>query len=278
MSEDSRKRLIEAEVVNPPELRPAQRDAFLRDLYSVHEKIFAGVSMEEFTYYIVRPDAVRTRIQIYRNETGVLVGYCAVHIFERRSKWRRRAVLRAEAGLLPDYRGSASTLWFGTTEAFRYKLMHPLRSVVFFAMPVHPSSFHLISRYFWRCYPFPHRQTPKRWQKLLLDLAQTSGVEPANGSDPLIRHVGWITRENAADIENWRKSRFEDIHYYLSRNPLYSQGNGLAVIAPLSAGNLAASFMLYVFHKLTSGRRGYSPPRQCGNPAGSSGHCVEKKP
>lgn len=248
MSVSSPKKLVEAEVVNPAELPPSRRDVFLRDLYGVHDRIFSGVSMEQFTYYLVRPDAARTRIQMYRNETGGLVGYCAMHIFERRSKWRCRAILRAEAGLLPDYRGSASTLWFGAREAFRYKLMHPLRSIVFFAMPVHPSSFHLISRYFWRCYPFPQRRMPKRWQKLLFDLAQTSGVEPASDSDPLVRRVGWITRDSRTEVENWRKSPFEDVQYYLSRNPSYSKGNGLAIIAPLSAGNLAISFALYVFH------------------------------
>ena len=242
----SQKRLVEAEVINPVELRPAQRDAFLHDLYRVHDQIFSGVSMEQFTYYLVRPDAARTRIQIYRNETGELVGYSAMHIFKRRSKWRRRAILRAEAGLLPDYRGSASTLWFAAKEAFRYKMMHPLKSIVFFAMPVHPSSFHLLSGYFWRCYPFPKRQIPKRWEKLLLDLAQTSGREAADESDPLIRRVGWITRDSQTEIENWRNSPFEDVQYYLSRNPLYSEGNGLAMIAPLSVGNLAISFAFYV--------------------------------
>lgn len=260
MSEDTRKRLVEAEVVHPADLRQAELEAFLRELYRVHDKIFAGVTIEEFTYYIVRPDATRTRIQIYRNETGALVGYCAMHIFEHRSGCRWRAVLRAEAGLLPDYRGSASTLWFGAKEAFRYKLAHPLRSVVFFAMPVHPSSFHLISRYFWRCHPFPQRQTPKRWQKLLLDLAQTSGVEPMDASDPLIRRVGWITRDSEAEIQNWRTSPFEDVQYYLSRNPRYSQGNGLAVIAPLTAANLTVSFILYVIHKLTCWFRGPTAP------------------
>ncbi len=251
MSEGPRKMLVEAEVVNPVELRPEHRDVFLRDLYSVHEKIFSGVSMEEFTYYLVRPDAVRTRIQIYRNEAGVLVGYCAVHVFERRSKWLCHAVLRAEAGLLPAYRGTASTLWFGAKEAFRYKLIHPQRSVVFFAMPVHPSSFHLVSKYFWRCYPLAHRQIPKRWHSLLLDLAQTSGVDSADQNDPLVRKVGWITRDSQSEVENWRKSPFKDVQYYISRNPHYSKGNGLAMIAPLSAANLTVSLILYLVHKST---------------------------
>lgn len=256
MSEDTRKKLVEAEVVNPAALDAPQRDAFLQDLYRVHQKIFAGVSMEEFTYYLVRPDSARTRIQIYRNGKGELVGYCAMHIFERRSKWRCRAVLRAEAGLLPAYRGSASTLWFGAKEAFRYKLIHPLRSVVFFAMPVHPSSFHLISKYFWRCFPGQSRHIPERWNRLLVDLAETTDVAAVDSSDPLVRHVGWITRETPADIENWRKSPFEDVQYYLSRNPLYSQGNGLAMIAPLSLSNLVFSFSLYVYHKSVSWLRG----------------------
>lgn len=263
MPEDSRERLVEAEVVNPAALALAQRDLVLRDLYQVHQKIFAGGTLEEFTHDIVRPEASRTRIQVYRGTGGELAGYCAVHLLELRSGRRRRSVLRAEAGLLPDYRGSASTLWFGAKEAFRFKLSHPLRPVVFFAICVHPSSYHLISRYFWRCYPYRSRRIPPRWQKLLLELAQTSGLKQANPDDPLIRQADWITRDSRADIEAWRNSPFEDVHYFLSRNPDYSKGYGQAVIAPLSAVNLAASFMLYMIHRLTCRFRECRGPSAC---------------
>jgi hypothetical protein len=250
MPETNHKKLIEAEVIDPASLPLDERDRLLATLYSVHSAIFDGVPRQEFDWYMIRPGAMRTRIQLYRNERGSLVGYCAIHLFEHSGPRRKKmVVLRAEAGLLPAYRGSASTLWFGAKEAFRYKLRHPWRPVVFFAMPVHPSSFHLISRYFWRCYPFPGRNIPKRWNGLLDDLARTSGVDAVDENDILIRHVGWITRDSETDMQNWRNSSFEDVIYYLNRNPGYSKGNGLAVIAPLSASNLLVSVLLYLFQR-----------------------------
>ena len=146
----------------------------------MHQQIFAGVPIESFITYLVRPDAIRTRIQIYRNETGGVVGYCAVHLFERQLDGRTVGVIRAEAGLLPGYRGTSATLWFGGSEALRYKGLHPLRMTVLFATPVHPSSYHMLSKYLWRSYPYPGRKTPAWVQRLLEMLADRSGSEPAD--------------------------------------------------------------------------------------------------
>ena len=66
-------RLIEAEIIDPTRIPPAKREIVFRRLYRVHQQIFAGVPIESFITYLVRPDAIRTRIQIYRNETGGVV-------------------------------------------------------------------------------------------------------------------------------------------------------------------------------------------------------------
>jgi len=204
--------------------------------------------MQQFSRYLTRTDAVRTRVQVYRSERGALVGYCAVHLFEMESDKRVLAIFRAEAGLLAGYRGTAMTLWFGAKEALRYKALHPFRTVALFAMPVHPSSYHLLSKYFWKCYPYPGRPIPHRWLAILLDLAQSSGVEATDPSDPMVRRVGWITIESKADAASWRASGHKDIQFYLSRNPDYAQGNGLAMIAPLTPTNLIVSLIQYLWH------------------------------
>ena len=248
-------RLIEAEIVDPTRISAAKREIVFRRLYRVHQQIFAGVPIESFVTYLVRPDALRTRIQIYRNAAGGIVGYCAVHLFERELDGRTVGVIRAEAGLLPGYRGTSATLWFGGSEALRYKGLHPLRMTVLFATPVHPSSYHMLSKYLWRSYPYPGRKTPAWVQRLLEMLANSSGNKPADPADPLLRDVGWITRETAADRENWRVSPELDVQYYLRRNPGYIQGTGLAMIAPLSLGNLIMSSTQYLSHLILRGIR-----------------------
>ena len=253
--EDAHPHLVEAEIIDPTRMPLAQRDIVFRRLYRVHQQIFAGVSIENFITYLVRPDALRTRIQIYRNEAGGIVGYCAVHLFERELDGRTVGVIRAEAGLLPGYRGTSATLWFGGSEALRYKGLHPLRMTVLFATPVHPSSYHMLSKYLWRSYPYPGRKTPLWVQRLLEMLADNSGSEPVDPADPLLRDVGWVTRETAADHENWRLSPELDIQYYLRRNPGYVYGTGLAMIAPLSLGNLMMSATQYLSHLVFRGLR-----------------------
>jgi hypothetical protein len=107
-----------------------------------------------------------------------------VHLFERELDGRTVGVIRAEAGLLPGYRGTSATLWFGGSEALRYKGLHPLRMTVLFATPVHPSSYHMLSKYLWRSYPYPGRKIPAWVQRLLEMLANSSGSAPADPADP----------------------------------------------------------------------------------------------
>ena len=235
-------------MIDPTRLSPTQRDVVFRRLYRIHQQIFAGVSIESFTSYLVRPDAIRTRIQVYRNEIGDVVGYCAVHLFKRVVDKRTIGIVRAEAGLLPGYRGTSATLWFGGRETLRYKMLHPLTPTVLFATPVHPSSYHMLSRYLWRSYPYPGRKTPPWVQRLLEALIDTSGSPPVDPADPLLRDVGWITRETAEDREKLHASTEPDIQYYLRRNPSYGGGVGLAMIAPLFATNLIMSTVQYLSH------------------------------
>jgi hypothetical protein len=85
-------------------------------------------------------------------------------------------------------------------------------------------------------------------QRLLEVLANTSGSNPADPADPLLRDVGWITRETAEDRINWQASPELGIQYYMRRNPGYGRGIGLAMIAPLSVGNLIISSVQYLSH------------------------------
>ncbi|MXN63593.1 hypothetical protein GR183_01645 [Stappia sp. GBMRC 2046] len=243
-------KVVEAEAVDPRTLSPPERRELFDRLFTVHEAIFAGVDRKDFAKALMRDDARRSRIQLYRDEFGHIVGYCAVHVLERRYNRRVIAVLRAEAGLLPAYRGSGMTLWFGAKEAFRYKACHPFRTVVLFTIAVHPSSFHMMSKYFWRCYPYPGRKIPLRWRKLLIFLARTSEDEPVDPSEPLILYDRWITRESAQDAVAWRESTHEDVRYFLAINPRYHEGEGVAFMAPLSIPNLAVSLVLYLWHFL----------------------------
>ncbi len=240
--------LIEAEVADLGALPPEDAEAFLRGLFPVVASIFARDTAERFVSQFMRTDAIRKRVQVYRNEQGDIVGYCGIRIFEVPVENRVTGVLRAEAGLLPSYRGTGRTLWFGAKEAIRYKALHPARTVVLFLTLVHPSSYHMFSKYVWRCYPYPGRRFPERWKKLLIALIDWAGYEPADPADPLIRKVEHFVRESDADVQTWQQSPHEDVRYYVRRNPGFARGLGLTWIAPISILNLLVTTISYSLH------------------------------
>ena len=65
-----------------------------------------------------------------------------------------------------------------------------------------------------------------------------------------LKKLGYSKRLFSAEkvwISNPSKG-LSQIQFYLSRNPDYAQGNGLAMIAPRSAGNLVISVIQYLWH------------------------------
>ena len=116
-----------ADVVDPKTLSQEERDRLADELYAVHTRIFAGVDRAAFGRYVVDSTAERTEIMRHRNSAGEVVGYLAMHVFDRQLNGRPTTVLRAEAGLLRDYRGGNANASFITRVALRELLRHPGR-------------------------------------------------------------------------------------------------------------------------------------------------------
>ncbi|WP_141138325.1 hypothetical protein [Boseongicola aestuarii] len=121
--------IAKSRVVMPAQLSDPERNALARQLHHVHQKIFAGVSAEEFYRHVIEPPAEATSIQLYFAEDQSLIGYCAVHRYRRQVHGRNAIVLRAEAGLVPEYRGRGATYGFGIVRA-RPTTRHVRRSDV----------------------------------------------------------------------------------------------------------------------------------------------------
>lgn len=164
-----------SEIVCIDQLSVWARAKLAQELFRLNQRIFVGVEQEEFEHLVIKPSARWTRIQVIRNSDGDAVGYCAVHLFDIVLSGRAYAVFRGQAGILRAYRGEGSTFAFGFREAIRHKLMHPLERVYFFCTPIHPSSFHLLSRRFHEIYPSHQKQTPPAILTLMHRLADAFG-------------------------------------------------------------------------------------------------------
>ncbi|MEK6804904.1 MAG: hypothetical protein AABZ34_19920 [Nitrospirota bacterium] len=226
------------------------RAKLAQELFRLNQRIFAGVEQEEFEHLVITPSARWTRIQVIRNSDGDAVGYCAVHLFDIVLSGRVYAVFRGQAGILRAYRGEGSTFAFGFREAIRYKLMHPLERVYFFCTPIHPSSFHLLSRRFHEIYPSHRKQTPPAILALMHKLADVFGERRVDSNDPDILQVGWITLDSADETAFWQANSNPDIQFFLKVNPGYRQGHGLLTLAPLTLGNLLSTVVALAKRKL----------------------------
>ena len=240
------------ETVCIDELGAQERATLSQELFRLNQRIFAGVELKEFERLVINPSARWTRIHIMRNGDGEAVGYCAVHLFDIVLSDRAYAVFRAQAGILRPYRGEGSTFAFGFREAIRYKLLHPLERVYFFSTPIHPSSFHLLSRHFREIYPTYRTQTPPAIQALMGQLAAAFGERPVKATAPEILQVGWITHDSAEETAFWQTQSNPDIQFFLNVNPGYRQGHGLRTLVPLTLGNLCVTALALVKRKLVA--------------------------
>ena len=245
---------LSAEVRNLSTLSPVERDALGEELFALHRKIFSGLSRWQFVDYVLHDHAAPTKIKIFRNAEETAVGYCAVHGYQRRWRGKSCTIFRAEAGLLKQFRGRQETASFIFMQGLSYKLQNPTRRVFYLGMLVHPSSYCLIAERFPTIYPSRRRKTPQHIQEAMGELADSFEVPQAEGN-LLLREIGWITRETAAEADAWRSSKHPDVRFFLAMNPRYERGTGLVTLVPFTIRNLLGAAANQFMLMLTTSRR-----------------------
>lgn len=237
-------RMTRGRVIRPDGMSQQDRAALTEDLYAVHRRIFSGVSEEDFSRHVIAPPAQATWIQPFVSTSGQMIGYCAVHRYLRRLGPRAVIVLRAEAGLMPEYRGRGAIYGFGIVRAVTERLTHPFTPVYYLGTLVHPSSYHLFLKYFPTVFPDPSQKAQGDLAEKALALIETFPDPAADPADPFVRSVGWTTIETPQERAlNGRRDR-PDVAYFRKRNPGYPVGHGLVVLVPMTWGNLVAALLV----------------------------------
>lgn len=126
--------IYSSEVFDPSRLSVEKKRHFIDSLYQLHSRIFDGIGKDDFISYVVDSPADWTRIRVYKNSTHQWIGYCAAHRFSKRLSNRPIVIMRAEAGILRQYRGRSLTLWFGFTEAIKYRIKNPFAHFITWAL------------------------------------------------------------------------------------------------------------------------------------------------
>ena len=224
--------IVRNEIVDPATLDESAIDALVTALYSVHTEIFDGVSREEFARYVVKSPAKKTRIQLSYGENGELAGYLAMHAFRPTLRAEECTVLRAEAGLRRAYRGNASTAGFAISNllATKWEYSGPL---FYLGCLVHPSSYTIFANNAPAVWPAPGVEIPEELLDLMMRLGEEFHLEMVDPARPLVRKVGWITRDTEAERRYWQSCDLPGATFYLEQNPGYVNGHGLLTLLPL---------------------------------------------
>ncbi|MDU0371997.1 hypothetical protein ACFPAF_16465 [Hymenobacter endophyticus] len=238
-------------------LNSVERAALSQQMYPLQAKLFAGVDYETFRTYVVDSTAWRTWIYLHRSEQGELVGYLALHTFRKVITGKRRQIFRMETGKLPAYRGRDLTV----LRVMARMLVHSLSGLryesFFFASMVYPSSYAMAAKYAPRVWPTFTHAMPAETQALLYELADVFKLRKVSESAPLVRYVGWITREPGKKIV-WNSAINPHAVYFTEQNPTYDQGHGLLTLVPASIWNICQAVVRFLAGR---GRRLLRSPR-----------------
>ncbi len=228
-------RVTRDRTLEPGRLTDRRRSALCDELYAVHTQIFDGVDRAAFRRYVIEPDGATTRLQVFRDGRGNAIGYIAIHNYVRSVEGRQALVMRSEVGILRAYRGRALQTRFVLVETARAWLRHRRLAKYVFACPVHPGSYYGVTRRATQSWPRPGRVTPPQIATLMEDLADDFGLDQVDAAHPLVRQVGWVTRESEQDRAYWTQHDAPEVRFYRRENPGYAQGRGLLMLVPLTA-------------------------------------------
>ena len=232
-------KLIRSEVITPASLAPEDRQRLTDDLYRVHAQIFDGVTRDAFAAYVVDSKAEQTSLLVHRNAADEIVGYLAAHEFHRTLHGRECVVLRGESGLLRAYRGAGTNFGFAFRFAAKLLLRAPQRPVFFLGCLTYPASYAQLTKFLRPVWPSREHAPDDATRALMSELADSFGLKPV-ADDPLVRKVGWITRDTPAERAFWHRCPRPEVRFYIESNPGYGEGHGLLSMVQLSPANIAA--------------------------------------
>ncbi|MDC3962409.1 hypothetical protein KEG38_51805 [Polyangium jinanense] len=243
-------RIATSIVVDPNQLDPRAKEAFIERLYELHTRIF-DVEREAFVAYVIDSRAEHTHIQVYEDASGRAVGYFALHIFEKVMGGEKLSVMRGELGMVSEFRGCNVNARFAIDRLLRYLVKNPDRRLYLFASPVHPSCYSQTARYADRVWPNGTEETPADVHDLMIELARSFGLRAVDEARPFVRHVGWRTRDTAADRSYWLGHAGDAAHFYVRQNPGFVDGHGLLMLVPLSLGGVMRAALRFASAKLS---------------------------
>lgn len=234
-----RERVVRSEAVVPRQMTAAARSELADALLLVYSEIFAGATREYIVHGMVEPDSEFTTILLHYSAGGKIVGYFAIHFFERRFRGVATTVVRSSVGMLRAFRGRNANIGWALGVLLKQRLAHPGRPMYGMGSMVHPSSYLQVARYVDVFWPRPGEPVPPDMLAFIVELADEFQMRRIDPAQPLVRAGSMPTRETEAERDYWLRSDKPAARFFVTMNPAYSQGNGLVTMFPITASMLA---------------------------------------
>lgn len=234
-----RERVVRSEAVVPRQMTAAARSELADALLLVYGEIFAGATREYIVHGMVEPDSEFTTILLHYSAGGKIVGYFAIHFFERRFRGVATTVVRSSVGMLRAFRGRNANIGWALGVLLKQRLAHPGRPMYGMGSMVHPSSYLQVARYVDVFWPRPGEPVPPDMLGFIVELADEFQMRRIDPAQPLVRAGSMPTRETDAERDYWLRSDKPAARFFVAMNPAYSQGNGLVTMFPITASMLA---------------------------------------
>lgn len=227
-------RVVRSEPVIPRHMSASERSALADALLEVYAEIFAGATREYVVNGLVEPKAEFSTILLHRSGEGKIVGYFAIHFFERRFRDVVTTVVRSSVGMLRAYRGRNANIAWALGVLLKQRLTHPKRPFYGMGPMVHPSSYLQVVRYVDVFWPRPDEPVPPDMRDFMAELADDFHMPRIDPQQPLVRAGSMPTRETEAERDYWRSSDKPAARFFVAMNPSYSAGNGLLTLFPIT--------------------------------------------
>jgi len=241
------KKGLQTDSYNLSAISATQQALIIDRFIGIHQQIFSNADYQIYKKQIIETRADNITLHIYKNKQGKDVGFCILYRYIIREGKHSIIVFRSDAGLITKYRHKLSTLSIGLLYVLKYKLFHPLKKMIYCESFVHPSSYHLLHKYYPIVYPSPNRDTPENIKELRKTLRHYFNLKPALCGSDLCAFSGWITIDADQELMEKKKLQYSDVEFFHENNPKFSEGDGLIVLIPVKISYIIKSLLTLVY-------------------------------
>jgi hypothetical protein len=237
---DARARIARSETIDPKKLSSPERAALSRSILDLYRDVFDGnIDLGLIESSVVETTSDESRILLHTGEDGRALGYGALHFFQRNLRGRSAMVVRGQAAMRRSVRGQKVNVLWAPRTFMEQRLRRPMTPFFGLVSLMHPASYLQIHRYLPGAWPRREAPMPPEILQFMVELADEFRLRSVDPQRPLVREIGFRTRDTEAERTYWKQCEKPAARFFLELNPSYHAGHGLLTLVPFTPAVLS---------------------------------------